>query len=67
MTVDSHDALTPAQRTAVERLIGEAYGRHRRRCAGLDRVGISEMQSVLAEEIREAYVIGMRAREQAET
>ena len=66
-THESHDPLTPAQRTAVERLVGEVYAAHRQRCAGADRDHISKMQTVLGEELRAAYTVGLRARDQAES
>lgn len=58
------DDLTPAQRTEVERLVGEANRRHRERCSGIDRAELSRVQALHADDLREAYRIGRRAKEE---
>lgn len=58
------DDLTPTQRSAVEQLVAEANRRHKERCVGLDRADIARAQSLLADELRDAYRIGRKAKEE---
>jgi len=62
--METYDDLTPAQRRATEALVQEAYARHRSRCEGVtDRGLISDSHAVLADELRDAYVVGRRAKD----
>lgn len=58
------DSLTPAQRNAVEQLVREANARHKQRCKGKTRPEITKLHEQLAEELRDAYTEGMKAREE---
>lgn len=60
------DDLTPAQRSEVERLVMEANRRHKERCTSLDGVDIARVQALHADELREAYRIGRKAKEESD-